>query len=75
MPEVIADYVKVIHEINRATFFGTVPNYLAQMEAEKARLEADNPSWATNPGLQAQIDNRHSTNQYGHKKGSPNSEE
>ena len=74
MPEVLGDYVKVLHEINRAKFFGTVPNYLANLEVEKARMEADHPTWATNPGLQNMVQNAHGSNKYGKKKGSPNSE-
>ena len=74
-PEVLGDYVKLLHEINRATFFGTVPNYLANLQIEKARMEADHPSWGTNPGLPNLLANFKGTNKYGKKKGSPNSEE
>ena len=74
MPETVADYVNVIHEMNRAEFFGTVPNYLANLQLEKDRMDTENPSWATNPGLQQQITNKHSSNKYGSKKGSPNQE-
>ena len=74
MPDTIAQYVKVLHEINRANFFGTVPNYLANLQIEKSRMEVSNPSFATNPGLQNMVDNTHGANKYGEKKGSPNKE-
>jgi len=74
-PETLGSYVKVLHEINRAVFFGTCPNYLANLEIEKARMETDNPTWATNPGLVNLLQNHKGANKYGKKKGSPNSEE
>jgi hypothetical protein len=74
MPDTIGDYVGVLHEIERAKFFGTVPNYLANLEIEKTRMEGDNPSFASNPGLQTMVDNRRASNKFGVKRGSPNKE-
>ena len=73
-PEVLGDYVKVLHEINRANFFGTVPNYLANLMVEKARMESEHPTWASNQGLQNMLNNYKGTNKYGRKQGSPNQE-
>ncbi len=67
-------YVQLRHEILRAEFFGTVPNYEANLAIERARMEADNPTYATNPGLDAQLDAWHNANKYGAKLGSPNKE-
>jgi len=74
MAEVLGDYVKVLHEINRADFFGTVPGYKTNLEIEKSRMESENPTWAANPGLQTMIVATHNANKYGTKKGSPNKE-
>ena len=74
MPEVLGDYVKVLVEKNRAIFFGTVPNYIANLDIEIARMETAHPTWASNPGLQTMIQARHASFKYGKKKGSPHQE-
>ena len=71
MPEVLGDYVQVLLQILRADFFGTVPNYKENLLIEKARMEADHPTWASNVGLQQMLANARAGQKFGKKKGSP----
>jgi len=73
-PENFGTYIKLRHEIARAEFFGTVPNYLANLTIERTRMEADNPTFATNPSLATQMQARRNSNKFGRKRGSPHKE-
>ncbi|MFC1709498.1 hypothetical protein ACFL2J_05560 [Candidatus Omnitrophota bacterium] len=73
-PETFGTYIKLRHEIARAEFFGTVPNYLANLAIERTRMETENPTWAMNPSLDTQLAARRNSNKFGRKRGSPHKE-
>lgn len=75
MPETRPDYIVVLHEIDRADFFATVPNYKSNLEIEKVRMEAAHPGWDVHASNGADKAAYHASNKYGVKSGSPNKEE
>lgn len=64
-------YKKCRHELERAKFFGSVPQYEAMMQAEVDRLEGESSEYKS--GLsKAVLDDYHEENPFGEKAGSPN---
>lgn len=68
-------YAEVLYERDRATFFDTVPNYKSNVQIEIDRIEAAHPQWIGSPAVAALQSAFHGDHPYGHKKGSPHSEE
>lgn len=65
-----AYYKKCKHELDRAKFFGNVPQYEDMMQAEVDRLEGEDATYPTVVTKEI-IDTYHEANPYGEKKGSP----
>ena len=71
-PAQITYYCSCIHELNRAIFFGNVPNYVDQMDAEIKRLESIDPDY--DKIKKKDLDDWSKVKPYGEKTGSDKKE-
>ena len=74
MPDTMQSYAEVLDQKDRALFFGTVPNYVANLDIEIARIEAAHPAWVGSPAVEAIKNSWHAANKWGKKKGSSHQE-
>jgi len=74
MADTMQSYTELLDQKDRGDFFGTVPNYLANLQIEIDRVEAAHPAWVGNPAIQALKNSWHASNKWGEKKGSPHQE-
>jgi len=71
-PQQLEYYYSCIHELNRGIFFGTVPNYVNQINTEILRLEALDPDY--DKIKKKDLDDWSKVKPYGEKEGSNHKE-